>query len=416
MSEIKTYPISREQFKLKILHQMYKKGTLILNPEYQRSYVWERIRGKREKLIDSLLREFDIGTLFLRRVEKIIGGKPVTIYECLDGQQRLRAISDFIEGKYSTLVEITNELKEPKKFVDLEPAYQVRLTDCIVNPVIVNSNDEDVISDLFMRLQEGVPLRAPEKLNAIKGEMKKAIVHLSKTPFFKNTNISEYRFSHRYLSAQLVYLENKNKELGESWKFELRYKDLETMYRSYAEADKKKEVEKLVKIVRSNLNFLDKILDKEAGIIRNRGDAISVYLFASYLRAKYAIGDKKAKLCSFIRDFLAKVESATVSPWLDFKRNRRRATTSGEVVKENLEIMLQEFLKLVPNLELKDDKRIFDWGQRLAINSIQNGKCKACGKKISIKEAQFHHKIPWEKGGKTIVENGEMYCPKHHPK
>lgn len=48
--EIKRYPIKEMKFKIKDLYDMYKKGTLILNPEYQRSYVWEKIRDKREKL------------------------------------------------------------------------------------------------------------------------------------------------------------------------------------------------------------------------------------------------------------------------------------------------------------------------------------------------------------------------------
>lgn len=414
MPEVKRYPMGRQEFKLKDLHGMYKKETLVLNLEYQRSYVWERIRGKRERLIDSLLREFDIGTIFLRRVEKIRSGKPLTIYECLDGQQRLRAIFDFIEAKYPTSVEITCELGKPSLFEDLGPEYKIRLTDTWIKPVIVNSDDEDMISDIFMRLQEGVPLGGPEKLNAMRGEIKNAVVELSKHPFLKNTGISEYRFSYRYLCTQLMSLEIN--EVLESQKFvNMRYKDLKSMYESFADVDKKTVVTMMVNKVKSNLNFLEEVLNTDAGVIQNRSDAISIYLLASHLRAKYAISTKKDDFKHFVRIFLEKVETEKSSPWLDFRANRRRATTTGKIVQENFEIILREFLKILPDLELKDDKRIFDWGQKLAIYNIQDGKCKACGKPVHIKEADFHHKKPWDKGGRTTVKNGEMYHPEHHP-
>lgn len=419
MTEVKRYPISRIEMKLKDLYEMYKSGTLILNPEFQRSYIWERMRGKRERLIDSLLREFDIGTIYLRRVEKIVDGKPIVTYECLDGQQRLKSIFDFIDGEFAISPKITWEFKEPKKFDELEPKYQLKITDVWIKPIVVETNDEDIVSDVFMRLQEGVPLKSAEKLNAIKGEMKKAVIKLSKHPFLQETEISKYRFNRRYLCAQLVYLEKERKEPDSSWNFKVKYKQLKKMFEEYAGYDKKASIEKLINKVRSNFNFLNQVLGKSASIIRYNGDMISIYLFASYLKNRYAIKGKKNELKIFIRNFFSKVESARKeesSIFGRFKMNRRRATTDGEVMRENMELLLTEFLKYVPDLELKDDKRLFDWGQKLAIYSLQDGKCKACGKEISIKDAQFHHRVPWELGGKTTVENGEMYCIKHHPR
>jgi len=47
MAKEKEYPTSSTNFKIKDLLEMYKNRTLTLNPEFQRSYIWERIPGKR---------------------------------------------------------------------------------------------------------------------------------------------------------------------------------------------------------------------------------------------------------------------------------------------------------------------------------------------------------------------------------
>jgi hypothetical protein len=415
MSELKRYPIERMRIKVKDLYDMFKGGKLVLNPEYQRSYIWKNMPGKRERLIDSLLREFDIGTIFLRRIEKIVQGNPEITYECLDGQQRLKSIFDFIDGEYATKPEISKEFGKSMFFNDLDQLYRVRLKEMWMEPVIVKSNDEDIISEIFMRLQEGVPLRAPEKLNAIKGEMKKTIIRLSEHTFLEKTGISKFRFAHRYLCAQFMFIELN--QFVETLQFkDMRYKELKKMYEDYADGGKLKEITRCENDVKSNLNFLNDALGDVAATIKYRGDALSIYLLASYLRAKYAINTKRDELRNFISKFLEQVEKAQVSPYKDFKINRRRATTQGEYIKENFEIILGEFLKYVPDLELKDDKRLFDYGQKLAIYNNQDGKCKACGKPVNIKEAHFHHRVPWDKGGKTTVENGEMYHPEHHPR
>ena len=56
MAKVKEYPISYRGIKIKELHEMSENGLLTLNPEFQRSYIWKTIPGKRERLIDSLLR------------------------------------------------------------------------------------------------------------------------------------------------------------------------------------------------------------------------------------------------------------------------------------------------------------------------------------------------------------------------
>jgi len=158
-------------------------------------------------LIDSLLREFDIGKIFLKqwvepREDKIR-------YDCLDGQQRLKSIFDFIEGTHK----ISPKVTKPTGFNDLDKVdeeLKYRITNREVEAIVVNSDDDEIISDIFMRLQEGVPLKSSEKLNAMRGFIRNAVYDISKHEFFKSTSVEEYRFAHRYLVAQIMQLEEQN--------------------------------------------------------------------------------------------------------------------------------------------------------------------------------------------------------------
>ncbi|WP_425438410.1 DUF262 domain-containing protein [Methanobacterium petrolearium] len=90
----------------------YKEKDLVFNTEYQRSEVWNL--KKKQKLIDSIIKEYNLGMIFLRRNEE-------NYFEVLDGQQRLKSIFKFLENEYPTSGEWTPEvgkktLKNSKMF------------------------------------------------------------------------------------------------------------------------------------------------------------------------------------------------------------------------------------------------------------------------------------------------------------
>ena len=72
------------------------------------------------------------------------------------------------------------------------------------------------------------------------------------------------------------------------------------------------------------------------------------------------------------------------------------------------------FFEAVPDVELKDDQRLFTHEQRLAIYRRDGGICKATlkceGEKCEWDNWAADHVKPWSKGGKTTVENGQVSC------
>ncbi|MCC6161836.1 MAG: DUF262 domain-containing protein [Acidobacteria bacterium] len=73
-------------------NRWYKQGRLIVDPEWQRNYVWDRPRAS--KLIESFLLDIPVPVVYLSRTS---AGK----YEVIDGLQRLTSVFDFFDGKYA---------------------------------------------------------------------------------------------------------------------------------------------------------------------------------------------------------------------------------------------------------------------------------------------------------------------------
>ena len=106
-------------------------------------------------------------------------------YECLDGHQRLKAIIEFLNDGFALSPSITEELDgNPTKFGQLPDNYRAYIKEYKINSVIVADIDEETTSDIFLRLQEGMPLNSAEKLNAIRGKMRKKVIEISQHPFF----------------------------------------------------------------------------------------------------------------------------------------------------------------------------------------------------------------------------------------
>lgn len=71
----------------------------------------------------------------------------------------------------------------------------------------------------------------------------------------------------------------------------------------------------------------------------------------------------------------------------------------------------ESLLSTVKNLPQKDPKRNFDEAQRQVIFRRDKGICKVCGRQCEWNDWEADHIIPWSKGGKTEVENGQVLCP-----
>lgn len=190
-----------------------------LEPDYQRiSGIWTH--EKRQLLIDSLVNGFDVPKLYFHEFvpPKQKGGKKYR-YAIIDGKQRLQTIWDFIDDKLP-LAEDFKYLRDDSvraegfdysTLATRYPQIKARLDATPLDIVTIRTEDIELIEDMFSRLNEAVPLNAPEKRGALGGPMPIAIRKVADHQFFtKHIPFPDARYRHRDLAAKFLYVEFEN--------------------------------------------------------------------------------------------------------------------------------------------------------------------------------------------------------------
>lgn len=141
-----------------------------LRPEFQRDFVWDLARAS--LFIDSLLIGLPIPSLFLGK------SKEDESYIIIDGQQRLKSIYFFLQGKFNQNgTDKTFRLKNlqgrdwnNKTYEELTLIQKRRLNNAVLNSTIIEDIylKPSIIHDIFHRLNTGgMPLKDQEIRNCI---------------------------------------------------------------------------------------------------------------------------------------------------------------------------------------------------------------------------------------------------------
>lgn len=265
-----------------------------LDADYQREKIWSTADQK--LLLDSILSDIDIPKIYLAKVED----NKQFDYECIDGKQRMVALLNFFNPEQD------KERKKPltATFDNREYTYQELKTDYPqvaeridkyeLDFVIYDKSSledgaegEKLIREIFRRLQLGIRLNSGERLKAHQGAVRDFVFEEMgvQALFFKNTGLSEKRFSRQFTLAQICLNSFKRKEIYDSEKeanefVRARLNDIEDFFDE--KAGIKKDDSNLVRI-REVLKELDTAFGTEASIISSRAVAVSAYLFAEGL-------------------------------------------------------------------------------------------------------------------------------------
>lgn len=193
---------------------------LQLDPDYQRlSEIWTL--DKRQGLIDTILNDFDVPKLYLHKFQKqkTIKGRQYD-YAIVDGKQRLESLWGFIDGKIA-LADDFEYFKDDKivakgmTYAELGQSYpdlKVSFDGFPLSVVVIETDDLEVIEEMFSRLNEASPLTAAEKRNAFAGPLPGAIRRLAKGGFFTEAlPFPNRRYRHFDLAAKFLLAQSEGK-------------------------------------------------------------------------------------------------------------------------------------------------------------------------------------------------------------
>jgi hypothetical protein len=131
-------------------------GKLVIQPEYQRNYIYADQGGKREaEVIHSLLKGYPLGLIYFNKVGE-------DQFEVLDGQQRITSIGRFVTNKFAII-----DNGNPKNFDSLPADQKERIRQAKLL-IYECEGTETEIKQWFQTINiAGVPLNPQELLNAI---------------------------------------------------------------------------------------------------------------------------------------------------------------------------------------------------------------------------------------------------------
>lgn len=201
-----------------VLHVYSLREVIWFDPPYQRmSDVWPL--EKRQLLIDSILNGYDIPKLYFHEFfpSLKVDGKTYK-YAIVDGKQRLQSIFSFIEGDFSLAPDmeyIGDSAVQPGGLTYAElarkyPELKTRFDGFFLPIVSILTDDTELIEDMFSRLNEAVPLNAPEKRNALGGPIPPTVRKLATGPFFrKKLPFNNRRYRHFDIATKFLYINEK---------------------------------------------------------------------------------------------------------------------------------------------------------------------------------------------------------------
>ena len=267
-------------------------------PEYQREpNVWSR--DAKQRLVDSMLRRFDIASIYLYRDKH-------GAMDCFDGRQRLGAIMSFLgrnpkdhddNFEFKILNEIYEDEDHPLKPMDNKTFREIealatadptakgfvrQFKEYPLTIVLLSQSATDKEFNLqFTRLNLGTIINSGEKLHAMVGALRdKCFDELGRHPFLEETNVPTRRYSREQLAAQIIaqiFALESSLKAGRKEYARTRHFDLQRLFKQHTEIAEE-QLQWIAK-VKQVMDCLQPAFT-ETVALRNRAIVVSTVLLA----------------------------------------------------------------------------------------------------------------------------------------
>lgn len=412
---------------IQTLYGMKKDGDIILQPRFQRKYVWNITQASR--LIESILLGFPLPVIYVSENDE---GQWVVI----DGQQRLTSIFNFLDDKFEhqngnvtdfklTSLKVLTKYNKCK-FTDLDKEAQRRFKSYSIRVVVISKNSgEDIKFDMFERLNRGsVGLNDMELRNCIyRGDYMETIKEFAKDPLFRKLvglRGNEPRMKDNELVLRFLAFNHKHYDYYSAPIKKFLNDDCESQ-RNYTDKQKAQDLEsfksalQLISSIFGEHAFKRFFRDPKTGIIKWEDKKFNVSLFDIYMWVFSRYSSQQDK--NLIMQNADLIRETTMDLMIKdelFIDSITRATSGNQQVRTRFDIYKGLINKILSNSSRQPRCYTHEFKEELF---KKNPICALCGNKImNVDDAAVDHIDQYWMGGTTTPENARLahrYCNNH---
>lgn len=281
------------------LFDLLKRETIDISPDYQRlGRIWSV--EKKQLLIDSIINGYDIPKIYFHYLVSSSKelNKSNKLLAIIDGKQRIEAIYDFLSDELTIsenfvyFRDTSVDIKE-LKLSQIEKRYPLIASQILsyqLDFVFIETDERERIEDLFLRLNEGVPLNNSERRKSYGGFFVDfAFDKINNSDFFiRKVSFSNNRLEHFDLFTKLALIENSGLK-------SFTKKNLDLLIRENKNTNQR-ITDCLIKL-EQNLNSISMLFNDKDELLKSKSIVPLYYIFLS----QHSI-DKNAGI-QFLRDF-----------------------------------------------------------------------------------------------------------------
>ncbi len=309
-------------------NDLRQRGTLDMNPPYQRRSVWNQTF--KDYFIETVLLGLPAPAIFLYQD---ISPDGHTVQHVVDGKQRLTALFEFIDGRFPVAEDSKVEQYRGRYFISLPDPIKKEFWSYILLVEYVPSDQDEVITGIFDRINRNTAKLTPQELRHARfsGEFISTAENLSTwlestlgAAFPRIVTTSRKQMKDVELVSYLLLLTEEGTR-GYS------QDDLDAAYAARdAEWDRKIEIEDEFRATIVNIKELlsqdGDGTELETSRLRNQTDFYSLYGAMLELRREKALPPAKetvARIVAFVRELAKEDEphNKSVSAYLDAARS-----------------------------------------------------------------------------------------------
>ena len=349
-------------------------GKLIIQPEYQRNYIYAD--GKRDvAVIESILKGYPLGLIYFNTIS-------TNKFEVLDGQQRITSVGRFVTNKFavkdeSGMEQIFESIAKDKQEKILQS--KMLIYEC--------EGTESEIKEWFRTINiSGVPLTPQELLNAVYSG---PFVTLGKEEFSNSQNANIQKWS-AYISGS----ENRQEYLERALEWVSR--DKVGAYMSEHRYDKN---------ITELKNYFTSVIDWVSTVFTDVESEMKGLewgrLYQKYHNTPYNPKNISNELKQLYSD-----------PYIKYRKGIFEYILGGSTDTKLLEVRVFD----------EATKKIFYTKQTTIAETKGISNCSYCAighdanktKIWKLAEMDADHVTAWSKGGATDTKNCEMLCKSHN--